>query len=324
VVNGGRSNPAGVTEFRRMCCRTRGGGSPELEPCDWRRDRLTRRRGDAERGHWDGKPGCHRLVHGGRRWSFRDRPLTPRSPRLRVRSLPDGHGCAALSGLVSRGGGLPRAAPLASSGLALGYHPSPRWGWGARNGVLEMLGRRSWHLAMLDSRFVAVEPVFYLVALIAIALGFCWVNDRFTDVMWRWRNPPEKRDAERRAREARIASPDWVFYERHLQRPAPASLRELYSDQRVLLSRGIDYGENQRISSFQPLDPSGLVETRDLLGFDVVPLADSEGDMIYLRPGPAERDAVYILYHDGSETEELAVDVSVFVARVRQAVRGLS
>jgi hypothetical protein len=40
--------------------------------------------------------------------------------------------------------------------------------------------------------------------------------------------------------------------------------------------------------------------------------------------GPAERDAVYILYHDGSETEELADDVSVFVGRVRKAVRGHS
>ncbi len=187
-----------------------------------------------------------------------------------------------------------------------------------------MVGRRSWHLAVLDFRFVAVEPVLYIVALIAIAVGFCWVNDRFMDVMWKWRNPPEKLDAERRAREARIASPDWVFYERHLQRPAPASLRELYSDQRVLLSRGIDYDENHHISSLQPLDPAGLVETRDLLGFDVVPIADSEGDLIYLRPGPAERDAVYILYHDGSETEELADDISVFVARVRQAARGHS
>ncbi len=83
-----------------------------------------------------------------------------------------------------------------------------------------MAGRRSWHLAPLDSRFVAVEPVLYIVALIALAVGFCWVNDRFT--------------------------------------------------------------------------------------------------------GPTERDAVYILYHDGSEGEELADDVSVFVARVRQAVRGLS
>ncbi len=124
-MNGGRSNPAGVTEFRRMCCRTRGGGSPELEPCDWRRDRLTRRRGDAERGHWDGKPGCHRLVHGGRRWSIRDRPLTPRSPRLRVRSLPDGHGCAALSGLVSSGVGYPGRRPSQARGLPWAFVVRP-------------------------------------------------------------------------------------------------------------------------------------------------------------------------------------------------------
>jgi hypothetical protein len=180
-----------------------------------------------------------------------------------------------------------------------------------------MVGRRSWHLPTPDRRFVPVEPVLYIVVLVALAACFCWVNDRFMDVMWRWRNPPEKLDAERRALEARITNPDWAFCERHLQRPAPASLRELYSDQRLLLSCGIDFDESHRISSFQPLDPAGLVETRDLLGFDVVPFADSEGDLIYLRPGPTEKDAVYILYHDGSDTEELAADVSVFVARIR-------
>jgi hypothetical protein len=187
-----------------------------------------------------------------------------------------------------------------------------------------MVGRRGWHLAIPDSRFVPVEPVLCIVVLVALAVGFCWLNDRFMDVMWRWRNPPEKLAAEQRAHEARITNPDWAFYERHLQRPAPASLRELYSDQRLLLSCGIDFDESHRISSFQPLDPAGLVETRDLLGFDVVPFADSEGDLIYLRPGPTEKNAVYIPYHDGSDTEELAADVSIFEGKVRQAAHGPS
>jgi hypothetical protein len=42
------------------------------------------------------------------------------------------------------------------------------------------------------------------------------------------------------------------------------------------------------------------------------------------RKGAKKRDAVYILYHDGSETEELAADVLIFVGRVRQAMRGHS
>jgi hypothetical protein len=104
------------------------------------------------------------------------------------------------------GGGLPRAAPLASSGLALGYRLSPRWGWVARNGVPEMVGRRSSHPPTPDSRFLPVEPVLCIVGVIAIAVCFCWANDRFMQVMWRWRNPPEKLDAERRALEARIAN----------------------------------------------------------------------------------------------------------------------
>ncbi len=47
-------------------------------------------------------------------------------------------------------------------------------------------------------------------------------------------------------------------------------------------------------------------------------------DLAHLRPGPAEKDAIYVLYHDGSETEELADDVSVFMGKVRQAAHGPS
>ena len=56
------------------------------------RDRFTRRRGDAEKGHLDGRLVSHRWVKGSRRWNSRDRPLSPRSPRLRVRLLLHGHG----------------------------------------------------------------------------------------------------------------------------------------------------------------------------------------------------------------------------------------
>lgn len=49
----------------------------------------------------------------------------------------------------------------------------------------------------------------------------------------------EKHAVERSACEARIATPDWEFYERHLQRPVPAALRQLYTDHEFLCTGGI-------------------------------------------------------------------------------------
>ena len=48
----------------------------------------------AENGHWNGKPASHLMVHGCRRRNVRDRPFSPRSPRLRVKSLLHGSGLA--------------------------------------------------------------------------------------------------------------------------------------------------------------------------------------------------------------------------------------
>jgi hypothetical protein len=37
---------------------------------------------------------------------------------------------------------------------------------------------------------------------------------------------------------------------------------------------------------------------------------DSDGDMVYLRPGAAEVDAVYLAHHDGGDIEILAESVA--------------
>jgi hypothetical protein len=158
----------------------------------------------------------------------------------------------------------------------------------------------------------------YLVALGVLAVAFCWLNDRFVNVLSRWRNPPEKLAAERRAFARRLLSPDWEFYERHLQRPAPPALRELYSDAALLLAQDCEYAGTHSISTFEPLDEEALVDSGEWLGFDAVPFANSDGDMIYLRPGATSSNAVFITYHDGGETEELAPDVSSFVERLRR------
>lgn len=139
------------------------------------------------------------------------------------------------------------------------------------------------------------------------------LRDRVSEAIWRFRNPPEKLAADRRICEARIASPDWAFYERHLERPVPAALRCLYSDHQRVLEVGAVYDDTHYISSFEPLDEKAFVDTYDNFRMNVVPFANSDGDILYLRPGLNETDAVYITYHDGGDTWQLAPDVSVFL-----------
>ncbi len=161
----------------------------------------------------------------------------------------------------------------------------------------------------------------YLALLLVLAVAFCWLNDRFTAALWRWRNPPEKLAADRRAFEQRLLRPDWEFYERHLQRPAPYALRELFADHKLLLANGCQYDDIHYISTFEPLDETTLVDAREWVGCDFVSFANSDGDSIYLRPGPSEPDAVFITYHDGGDTEQLAPDVSTFLQRLHDANR---
>lgn len=143
------------------------------------------------------------------------------------------------------------------------------------------------------------------------------VRDRISNVLWKRKNPPEKIAAERRAYESRIGSPDWHFYEQHLQRGVPVDLRRLFDNRALTLSKNIvSYGD-QELSSIAPLDSEALIETQEWIGFDVVPFATNiTGDPIYLKPGPDEGNAVYITYHDGGDTEEIAPHISDFVRQL--------
>jgi hypothetical protein len=146
------------------------------------------------------------------------------------------------------------------------------------------------------------------------------LRDRAGVALGSRRNPPEKLAAERRAYEARLLDPDWEFYERHLQRPAPAALRKLFANHRLIVAQDIDCGEGEVISTFNPIDESGLIDSHPWLGYDAVAIATTDsGDPIYLRPGATEADALYITYHDRGNTAQLAPDVSAFVQRLRNA-----
>ena len=126
-------------------------------------------------------------------------------------------------------------------------------------------------------------------------------------------------DAERSAYRERILRPDWAFYERHLQRPVPSALRDLYADRSLVGSVGFGYSKDLWISTFDALDEQGLRDSRDQLGFDAIAIAtNGYGDPIYLRPGTAEPDIVYVTFHDGGDTEEIAPDAAAFVRCLRQ------
>ena len=133
----------------------------------------------------------------------------------------------------------------------------------------------------------------------AVFFGTLFFTLLLRDYLWRRRHPPEEEAAERKALEERILSPDWTFYERHLQRPAPAALRDLFADRRLVTSCGLKFTKSDGISSFNPLDEDSLLDTADQLGYDVVPFATSDcGDAIFLRPGTDQSNTVYIAYHD--------------------------
>ena len=142
------------------------------------------------------------------------------------------------------------------------------------------------------------------------------------DYLRRRRHPPVQRAAERTELEAQILRPDWVFYERHLQRPAPVALRELYADRDLVTDGGLKYGKRDALSTFNPLAESELIDTRELLGFDIIAFATSDcGDPIYPRPGAAEPDTDFITYHDTNETKLFAESVAVMLETLRQSNR---
>src|SRR5262245_26897060 len=168
-----------------------------------------------------------------------------------------------------------------------------------------------------------VKTLVLIVALfIGLPLLFLWSRDRIFGAWWRRRNPSERLIADRRAYEDRILRPDWAFYERHLQRPAPQALRQLYADRELVKAQGLQYNDAHCISTFEPLDEPGLLDTKPWLGFDAVAIATTDfGDPIYLRPGAAESDTVYTTHHDGGDTEIFAESVASMLERLRNANR---
>ena len=125
---------------------------------------------------------------------------------------------------------------------------------------------------------------------------------------------------ERQTSERRILAPDWSCVERHLRRPVPPALRELYADLSLVTRRDFRYSTDCAIGTFEPLDEQAMADSRAWLGFEAVAFASTqEGDLIYLRPGPSEGDTVYLTHHDGNETEVFTATLQEMLDRLRRS-----
>jgi hypothetical protein len=77
------------------------------------------------------------------------------------------------------------------------------------------------------------------------------LKDRISGALRRRRNPPEKLASEIRTR---LLQTDWDFYERHLQRPVPAVLRDLYSDTALITAFILHFEKRGGINRLQPIE----------------------------------------------------------------------
>jgi hypothetical protein len=127
------------------------------------------------------------------------------------------------------------------------------------------------------------------------------------------------RASEQRSHDQRLLRPEWPRIEQHLRRPAPSALRELYADHALITRRDVRVSDDQTISAFQPLDDEAIREATDALGFEAVPIATTDfGDMVYLRPGAAEGDTLYVTCHDGGGTEVFAESIQTVKAALQR------
>lgn len=132
----------------------------------------------------------------------------------------------------------------------------------------------------------------YFVALFLIATLILIVWDRV-------RRPRLESPTERTQLEVRLGNPDWSAVERHVAGRASASLRSLYGNPALVLSR--------------QLLPAGA------WGF----ASDLSGDMYLVRLQSDGADCpVELWHHDGGDIERVAPSLAAFLAWPRVPTRG--
>lgn len=154
-----------------------------------------------------------------------------------------------------------------------------------------------------------------LGALFTFAVAIAILSDKLAVLLWRFKKPATKVAAERKIFEQRVCSPDWLFYEQHLEREVRDSFRQLFLA-KVATGKTFNFGD--LYIAFNPIDSFAIDEQWVLPG--ILSFADSDGDAIFLQPGALVSDGVFIAYHDGGDIEELTPDVETFFAGLRETV----
>lgn len=167
------------------------------------------------------------------------------------------------------------------------------------------------------------DTIITVLAIVLLFIGLpvliLWIADRRRTRQRLRAHRPASQTAERQACERRILNPDWACVERRLGRPAPQALRDLYADHALITRRDLPYTDAHVISTFEALDEQAMQDARRWLGFDAVTIATTDfDDAIYLRPGAAEGNTVYLTHHDGGDTEVFAESVTEMLAELRR------
>lgn len=159
-----------------------------------------------------------------------------------------------------------------------------------------------------------------VAALVAAVLFSLRMGESLGDVFWMVGHAPAPGDERRRAFLSRVRAPDWAFYARHLGRPVPSALVDLFAHVDDLSEEGRVPGDRP-ISELEPIDEAALFDATSLVGFAIVPFAKTiGGDPVYLRPGPHEPDLVFVTRHDGGGTSVLSPSVDALLAEIRASI----
>jgi hypothetical protein len=175
-----------------------------------------------------------------------------------------------------------------------------------------------------------VVGLLYLAILAGLAMLFLYLRDRLV----------EKREIslaeiehEREESRRRLEYPRWAEVERTLGRPVPVILRELYGNRELVHGCGFlvfdpTSGEAEEetwfVNEFLPANPAPHPSYAGAIPPGAFAFATNEfGDPYYFVPGPAtDGDGpVFIVYHDGGDTERVAPSLRAFLGWRRRFVR---
>ena len=142
------------------------------------------------------------------------------------------------------------------------------------------------------------------------------------------------RDEERRTKQAaaraRMRNPQWDVVEAALGHPVPSVLRELYSDQELVMSddllifdpsRGDDPDSAWNLNQFNPAGAEALTPQLESIPRGSFSFATNQfGDPFYVQLGelPDGDGQVFVHYHDGGDVELVAPSLRSFLSWQRE------